>query len=84
MKLKISFLGVLSIFSLTVFAQPGASAQKLATFINIVEQTYVDTVNSNLLVEEAINSMLTDLDKCTSINLSTFDGIVSLFGNLLN
>lgn len=62
MKLKISFLGVLSLFSLSLFAQPGASAQKLATFINIVEQTYVDTVNSNLLVEEAINSMLADLD----------------------
>jgi len=62
MKVKFSFLALLTLFTLNSFAQPGASAQKLATFINIVEQTYVDTVNSNILVEEAINSMLTELD----------------------
>lgn len=62
MKLKISVLLLSSFIATQIFAQPGKSAQKLATFMNIVEQTYVDTVNENMLVEEAINSMLTELD----------------------
>ena len=59
---RITLALVVSFFTTLAFAQPGAGSQKLGTFLNIVEQTYVDTVNSNMLVEDAINSMLKDLD----------------------
>ena len=59
---RITLALVVCFFTTLAFAQPGAGSQKLGTFLNIVEQTYVDTVNSNMLVEDAINSMLKDLD----------------------
>lgn len=61
MKMKFVLSLSLLIASITTFGQTMAT-HKLGTFMQIVEQTYVDTVNSNILVEEAINAMLTDLD----------------------
>ncbi|MAX81038.1 MAG: peptidase S41 [Crocinitomicaceae bacterium] len=59
---KAIFTLLLSSIFLHVNAQHSEAAQKLQTFYRYLELAYVDEVNEDQLVEDAIEAMLSDLD----------------------
>lgn len=58
-----SFL-LLSLCSTTIFAQTNSqqALRKLNTFVRYIEMAYVDSVNSDKIVEDAIKAILKELD----------------------
>lgn len=55
-------IALLSLNLLIVYAQNSDSSKKLRTFYNSIERFYVDEVDGEELVEDAIKAMLKDLD----------------------
>ncbi|MBR3710988.1 MAG: S41 family peptidase [Bacteroidales bacterium] len=66
MKIKLLFLNALLLAAITVFAQQPSktqtSAQKLGTTLYLIDNFYVDTVNLDKVVEDAIIAALKELD----------------------
>lgn len=66
MKIKLLFLNALLLAAITVFAQQPnktqTSAQKLGTTLYLIDNFYVDTVNLDKVVEDAIIAALKELD----------------------
>lgn len=60
--LRVFFLLIFSIYFSSAWAQKDQSAQKLSTFYKYLELAYVDEIEGDLLVEDAIKAMLKDLD----------------------